>query len=41
MNKISNKNNFNKNKMMNVRMKLRKSIWAPFAFLILAATLFV
>ena len=38
MNKISNKNNFKKNKMMKVSMKLRKSIWAPFAFLILATT---
>ena len=36
---MSNKNNFNKNKMMNVRMKLRKLVWAPIACLFFAATL--
>ena len=36
---MSNKNNFKKNKMMNVRMKLRKLVWAPIACLIFAATL--
>ena len=36
---MSNKNNFKKNKMMNVRMKLRKLVWAPIACLIFAAAL--